>query len=927
MRYKLKLFSSIIFPCVFLTGCTFIGKDLTTNYHELINGENSINPTAIKINKEKLSLLVGQKESLSISFTPEKCNKLLKWTSNAPSIIAVDDVGNVVAKKVGKGVVTAKTINNIIASCEIEVTDVDVEKITLEENDIEMQVDSTYSISNYNVEPSNSLPNIKFEVASNSREFISVDDYGKVTALKSGQGEVYVYDDNNKNGTFNPNSEVFSSLRISVLQKSDAKIETSVNARFFATPLENIDSAPTVTVVTFNMTQAVPYIEASQVNKMFSTYFKLKHKIDNYNIYKKYSDYHSFETNGGGIRFYAKDNVMVLHNWQKYISMFYATNNGLPLDICSPNESTNVKGSSKTKTIKNHEEDVRIQLSDYSLRIIDYNGSLYMPFDIASSFIFHNITNYVFDGEKIYNPSDTINYKNTIPYFLSSNSAFSFYDNKAGGQIVFYKKPTSDSSIKYLYQSTNLDDFGNYINAQMVFKNDGTGSYISGINKTGSYTEFDSDYLLRSFNFTFKLNTTQTTIGVKLEGSSDYDYYINTIDSNFGKNSFPSGYKDYSYYSLCLKLDYFYGLKWKLVGNGSFMDFFKNNEITYYKTNFFSKENEVPVFLKKETIYNLYRSAESVDDVSKIVYTLFTYWLGDGHTGIKYASPLGSLSAYAVSMGKKFSTSDRNSALKNKNSELKNKKITAMSLSQYTLTDKVLFSTDKSLAILQFGSFDGSNIPKNTNYTKYKNDGSLVYSGDSNANHYSVNKETFKNFAKQLANLPTATKNIVVDTTINGGGAVKVVPLLLSFMTSDPTIVVRSTITGGITEYHYEVDLNGDGNYGTANDNLSSNLKFFILQSNYSFSSATAFSACAKINGAATIIGENFSGGGSCVVSYGNDALGNSFQLSGTLEIMMPNNSGNYVSDDNGVPADQIINSDYFYSADSLKGVINNLKS
>ena len=152
------------------------------------------------------------------------------------------------------------------------------------------------------------------------------------------------------------------------------------------------------------------------------------------------------------------------------------------------------------------------------------------------------------------------------------------------------------------------------------------------------------------------------------------------------------------------------------------------------------------------------------------------------------------------------------------------------------------------------------------------------------------------------------------------------VPLLLAFMTNDPSMVVKSTITGGITEYHYSVDLNGNGVYGEESDSLSSRFKFFILQSSYSFSSASAFSAVAKNTGAATIIGDQRSGGGSCMVTYGNDSLGNLFRLSGTLESMMADGNSGYVSDDDGIIADQTIDREYFYKPNTLASAITGLK-
>ena len=912
MKHKISIFSLTLFSSFTLAACSFVKEETVPNYREILYGDDSINPTAIKIDKEKLSLHIGDKETLAIEFTPAKCNKALKWTSDAPGVVGVDDVGNIVAKKVGKAIISAKTINNIVAQCEVEVEDTTVTSITLDVTEIDMDINTTYSIGDYKVEPSNSKPNIKYEVSSNSQGIISVDEYGKITALKSGQGVVYIYDDNNNNGMFNQNSEVFASVIVNVIEKVGVEITNTVNAPFFPTQknvsLTNLTNPTTIPIVTFNMTQSIPYIEGGSLDTMYKNFFKASYNIElnSSSFYKTYTDYFAYESTGGSVRFYTDDNTIVLHDWHKFVSMFYSTNNGYPLDICQPSTNSMVNGSTKTKTIQNHTSDVSIQLSDYSLRIIKYNDKLYIPFEVASTFIFHNIANFVFDGAKIFNPYECLDYKKTIPFFFSSKNAFSFYDDNIG--LMTFVKTTSSSGT--IYRTENKDDFGYYINGQFTFNSDKTGSYVLGYNNTGSFTEFTRTF--NSFNFTY--TESSNIINIKLENSSNVDYYVNTSNSNFASNQFLSGYKDYAYYALCLKLDYFYGLKHKLSSE-SFTEFFKSAELSLYKK---SLTGSGQGLLKKDTIYNLYRSAQDVNEVSEIVSNFFSYYLGDGHTGFKIPSVFGTLSGYIMNVSTSNNTSARINNLRNSLSNLKAKKTAALNLdSNATLPNDVLTNSDSSMAILQFSKFAGNTIPKGTSYTSFKDQSDLVYTDK-------INTENFKTIAKQLAIFSESStmKNIVFDTTLNGGGQVRLVPQLLAFMTSDPTIVVRSTITGGVTEYHYAVDLNGDGTYGGADDNLADKFKFYILQSSYSFSSANAFSACAKLTGAATLIGDQRSGGGSCIVSYGNDAFGNTFELSGTLEIMRSNNQGGFVSDDDGAEADKVIDREYFYKPNALYSVL-----
>ena len=912
MNHKIKLISTLFLLPFLMAGCAFASAPLTD--------EESIvtdNPTSLKFDKENLSLYVGDKVKINPIFAPANCNKKLVWSSDSPSIVGVDDSGNIVAKKQGKTTISAKTVNDLVATCEVTVLNFEVSSITLEMNEIEMAVGTTYSISNYRIEPSNATANIKFEVESSSSTILSVDSSGLLSALSMGEGLVYIYDDANENNAFNQNSEVYASLRVTVVERLDFVITSTVNAPFYpsATIDVNSDNATNITICTFNMTQTIPYISGSQVSTMFKKYSSTS------NIYKKYSNYYAFEFAGGAIRLYPDNNLMVLHDWHKFISPYFSTNNGYPLDVCSPSNNTILRTSNKTKEIVSHTSDINILLTNYLLKLVEFNGEIYLPFDMASSFVFHDIANFVYDGTRIYDTSVCSDDSNAsrIPYIYSSENAFSFYDDNFE-HITFYKQSNVGTNQKYVYRATHGDDYSLYINAQMVFNNDGTGTYVCGVNNDGSYTNFRNDPdIYNAFSFTYEEDTEKKLIKVKKSGSSNYNYYIATRASRFGKNEFTSGYKDYWYNSLCLKLDFFYGLKWKLT-SGSFVDYFKSAELSLYKNSFSST---APDLERKDTIYNLYRSAQTVDQASRIVANIFSYYFGDGHSGYTSPSPLGSYSTFAANRTSSFNRSQRRITLSNTINNLQNRKTAA----QGSTADGVYFDSDKRLAVLQFSSFSTSIIRSGTNYTSFENDDSLVYSGDNNINHYSVNEEGFKNIAKQLTiiNRTASVKNIIFDTTTNGGGQARLIPLLLAFMTKDPVMVVRSTVTGGITEYHYTVDLNGNGTYGEDSDTLATRFKFFILQSSYSFSSGTAFSAAAKNTGAATILGDQRSGGGSCVVAYGNDALGNLFRISGTLEIMMPDGNGGFASDDDGVLADQVIDRDYFYNPNALANTITNL--
>lgn len=60
-------------------------------------------------------------------------DKSLEWMSDAPSIVSVDELGNITALKSGRAIITAKTINNIKASCEVTVRKEEVKDLRADE--------------------------------------------------------------------------------------------------------------------------------------------------------------------------------------------------------------------------------------------------------------------------------------------------------------------------------------------------------------------------------------------------------------------------------------------------------------------------------------------------------------------------------------------------------------------------------------------------------------------------------------------------------------------------------------------------------------------------------------------------------------------------------------------------------------------------
>ena len=95
----------------------------------------TINPTAVTLNKTTLNMNVGDKETLTATITPTNAtNKTITWTSSDAKVATVDAKGVITAAGVGTATITATTSNGKTANCTVNVYQYSINKkeITLD---------------------------------------------------------------------------------------------------------------------------------------------------------------------------------------------------------------------------------------------------------------------------------------------------------------------------------------------------------------------------------------------------------------------------------------------------------------------------------------------------------------------------------------------------------------------------------------------------------------------------------------------------------------------------------------------------------------------------------------------------------------------------------------------------------------------------
>ena len=99
-----------------------------------------IEATAIELNMKSLSLKIGEEETLTYKLIPENTtDKNASWSSDDTKVATVDSKGNVKAIGVGETKIRVKTKNGIEGFCNVSVSSIKLENITLTES-IELEI-------------------------------------------------------------------------------------------------------------------------------------------------------------------------------------------------------------------------------------------------------------------------------------------------------------------------------------------------------------------------------------------------------------------------------------------------------------------------------------------------------------------------------------------------------------------------------------------------------------------------------------------------------------------------------------------------------------------------------------------------------------------------------------------------------------------
>lgn len=183
---------------VFPTGY-YVEQDMVFTYSAATQKLSTTSVTDITLNKTEGTLAVGDTETLVATIAPAGAtNKMVEWSSSDESVATVDENGKVTALKAGTATITAKALDgDKTATFTLTVKEA-ATSVTLNKTAIELSVGASETLT-ATIAPSGADDAVEWTTSDES--VATVDENGKVTAVKAGTATITVTTKNGKTAT------------------------------------------------------------------------------------------------------------------------------------------------------------------------------------------------------------------------------------------------------------------------------------------------------------------------------------------------------------------------------------------------------------------------------------------------------------------------------------------------------------------------------------------------------------------------------------------------------------------------------------------------------------------------------------------------------------------------------------------------------
>ena len=191
---------------------------------------------AVQINKINLSLdkttiNKNESEKLKIEILPEEAkDQKITFSSSNSNIISVDQSGNIFGVSSGEATITATAENGVKGSITLNVYS-KVEEIKLDIENLTLQEGESYNLKATIYPEDATNKNITFD--SENNDIATVNQSGKITAIKEGTTKITVTSQESQNAQNDENNQSEKNTKNNVIQQSDSNnlIQKSVEVK------------------------------------------------------------------------------------------------------------------------------------------------------------------------------------------------------------------------------------------------------------------------------------------------------------------------------------------------------------------------------------------------------------------------------------------------------------------------------------------------------------------------------------------------------------------------------------------------------------------------------------------------------------------------------------------------------------------------
>lgn len=637
----------------------------------------------------------------------------------------------------------------------------------------------------------------------------------------------------------------------------------------------------------------VPYVSVSELAKalgqalpaIITPGMTVENKDDGYHLYSpdKKGEYIIDATN----------DVIKVKNTQSFVTPILVENNGVAGDY-TIYRGNSIRESEKTKVYKEDGSAVPVydsfDFKKYGFDIVIKDNNCFVPLEAFTKVLLRDVSvDLSFNGKDYFTTASNSSFLASWVY--SSKGYF----QGLSGLYTPSKNKGSEEEYRFEYPTKKLkpgsqDEFEDYTRFLVLLNGGSSYSMIckgDKLDPSAAISDVESDY-----SYVWKKEGDLLKVNVSDSNGLLGAYHIHLDETRFLSSKISKEVSEYNYNTLRFVFDYIYGLK----------------EIKGYK--------DAVEYFKSAGVDEGLKSTKP-DEYNKSFAKLIGY-IDDGHTGFNNMSHYSSYSdldnfGEYVKLSKSGERMKKLVANSGKYMKARMDKAKELNPDDQNPEDPnyyqgIKFSDNKETAIIAFNGF-GHNDKEILNMKELFPDPNYDVD-EANYNIFTRAKLIFSTpdgFSQAFKILDLinknqqVVKNVVFDLTTNGGGEIATMAYLAAFFSDDPVYTVKDVTNGVIKEYHYKVDLNGDGKFGDVGDTYKGKFNFYFLTSGFSFSCGNCLPGMGKDAGA-KIIGET-SGGGTSPVGVYFDAVGSYFNLSNHYDMCYKVN-GKYVQNDAGITLD-----------------------